>query len=180
MGKCSIFLCLFIISVCVRLFCVSIWTPWRAWTGRCTEVLSTLPLHTGVLWLILKIYVCMSWEALCHALGWLQGLSTLSTTVYIPNHLQPQRNDYKPFKPLLFAGMRICCAAWSCTGFLCCMFIDRDEERAGSQHARVVYTSTTCFFLETVPQSCKIGSKTTLEKAQEWAQKMDPAQNLQK
>lgn len=105
MGKCSIFLCLFIISVCVRLFCVSIWTPWRAWTGRCTEVLSTLPLHTGVLWLILKIYVCMSWEALCHALGWLQGLSTLSTTVYIPNHLQPQQNDYKPFKPLLFAGL---------------------------------------------------------------------------
>lgn len=38
-------------------------------------------------------------------------------------------------------------------------------------------TNTACFFLETVPQSCKIGNKTTLEK---WAQKIDPAQKTYK
>lgn len=58
--------------------------------------------------------------------------------------------------------------------------MDRDEQRAENRQAHVVYANTTCFFLEAGPQSCKIGNKTTLEKAQEWAQKIDPTQNLQK
>lgn len=51
---------------------------------------------------------------------------------------------------------------------LCCIFIHKDKDLNVNMHVlcgAYLYTNTTCFFMEAVPYSCKIGNRTTVETA---------------
>lgn len=105
----------------------------------------------------------MSWKP---KLGWLQRLSTLSISI-CPTTFSPNEMIINPSNLCFLQG-------WA-EDLLCCLELCSASVlhfyRWGKSWGPTctcgvcLYTNTTCSFLETVPQSRRIGNKTTLEKA---------------